>query len=252
MALNNHLECMTGNAYSKAKFDKAVLAVGSTENHGGHLPFGTDTLVSYEIAKEVASRIKGLLVLPALPYGMSEHYSSFPIAISLKSETLIEVLKDILTSLWKHSIRRVIIVNGHDGNIAPIEIATREFKVSHPEIKIAVLEAWWVTAGKLLPKGTFEVWDGLGHAGEGETSIMLALKPELVDMEQARGVVPTLPEEVSLKWTFDELTPYAATGDPTKATREKGKKMKEVLVNYLVNFIKKMDEANWKYGLKKV
>jgi creatinine amidohydrolase len=67
-------------------------------------------------------------------------------------------------------------------------------------------------------------------------------------MKHARGVVPTLPEEISLKWTFDELTPYAATGDPTKATREKGKKMKEVLVNYLVDFIKKMDETDWKYG----
>ena len=252
MASNNFLECMTGNTYSKAKFDKAILAVGSTENHGGHLPFGTDTLVSYEIAKEVASRIKGLLVLPALPYGMSDHYSSFPIAISLRSETLVEMLKDVLTSLWKHSLRRVIIVNGHDGNIAPIETAAREFKVSHPQIKIAVLEAWWITAGKLLPKGTFEVWDGLGHAGEGETSMILALKPELVDMEHARGVVPALPEEVSLKWTFDELTSYGATGDPTKATREKGKKMKQVLVNYLVDFVKKMDEADWKYGVKKV
>jgi len=117
-------------------------------------------------------------------------------------------------------------------------------------VKIAVLEAWWVTAGRLLPPGTFEVWDGLGHAGEGETSIMLALKPELVEMEYAKGRVPDdLPDEMQIKWLFDELTPFGATGDPSKATLEKGRKMKEVLVEYIIKFIKEMDARDWKYGL---
>jgi len=240
-----HLLRLTGHGLEAGGFDKAVLAVGSTESHGLHLPHGTDTLVTSHIAEAVAERVEGLLVLPALPFGMSAHYSSFPVAISLSTETLIHVLKDVFDSLLKHRITRLLIVNGHDGNIPAIEAATREFRTEHPEMRIAVLEAWWVTAGELVPEGTFEVWDGLGHAGEGETSIMLAVAPELVEMEKARGVVPDLPAHVEVKWMFDELTPYAVTGDPTKATVEKGKLMRDALVDLLVDFIEEMDGKDW-------
>ncbi len=239
---------MRAGEFKKGKFDKAIIPIGSTENHGDHLPYGTDTIVALEIAKEVASQVEGLFVVPPLYYGMSEHYSMFPISISLRSETLIEVIKDVLRSLIKHGIKKIFIMNGHDGNIAPIEIASRAIKMEHPDVKIASLDAWWISAGRLLPPDTFEVWDGLGHAGEGETSIMLALKPELVDMSVAKGVVPELPAEVEMKWSFDELTPYGATGDPTKATKEKGEKMKKVLVELIVNFFKEMEEKDWKYG----
>ena len=243
------LERMIGYERRTSKFDKAILAVGATEYHGGHLPYGTDTIVARRLAEEVAKRINGLLVLPPIPYGMSLHYAEFPIAITLTSETLTKVLKNVFASLLKHGIKKVIIINGHDGNIAPIEVATREFKVEHPEMYLCVLEAWWITVKDLLAKGTFEVWDGLGHAGEGETSIMLAMNPELVDMKHAKGVVPKLPFHVQIKWTFKELTPYGATGDPSKATRQKGEKMMKALIDHLVSFIKEMDEKDWKYGI---
>ncbi|HID86340.1 MAG TPA: creatininase family protein [Anaerolineae bacterium] len=244
------MEQLTGRKYREVKFDKVILAVGSAENHGDHLPFGTDTIVSYELALKVAERVPGLLVLPPVTYGMSEHYAHFPLTISLRSETLVAVLKDILRSLLKHGIEKIFILNGHDGNIAPIEVAAREIKVENPRAKIAVLEAWWITAGKLLPPDTFEVWAGLGHGGEGETSVMLALHPELVEMEHAKGRVPEdLPEEVQIKWLFHELTPYGASGDPTKATAEKGRKVVEALVDHIMGFIQQMDAKDWKYDL---
>ncbi len=240
---------MSGYSYEKAGFDKALLCLGSTENHGYHLPLGTDSIVSYELAREVARRVDGMVVLPVVPFGMSENYSNFPVAISLKAETLIEIVNDILSSLMRYGMHKVLIINGHDGNIAPIEVATRRIKVAHPEMKIAVLNAWWVTAGKLLPPNTFEVWDGLGHAGEGETSIVLALRPDLVQMEQSRGIVPDLPQEIEIKWVFNEITPYGVTGDPSKATAEKGKKVKESLVNHVVSFVEEMDSKNWVYKI---
>lgn len=249
MVASKLLECMIGYERRTFKFDKAILAVGATEYHGDHLPYGTDTIVARRLAEEVAKRINGLLVLPPIPYGMSLHYAKFPIAITLTSETLTKVLNDVFASLLKHGIRKLLIINGHDGNIAPIEVATREFKVEHPEMNLCVLETWWITAEELLPKGTFEVWDGLGHAGEGETSIMLAMNPELVDMKHAKGVVPELPSHVQIKWTFEELTPYGATGDPSKATREKGEKMMKALIDHVVSFIKEMDEKGWKYSI---
>lgn len=238
---------MTGHQYAVGKFDKAILAVGSCENHGQHLPLGTDTLVSYMLAKKVAERVEGLLVLPPVTVGFSEHYSHFPFTLSLRSETLVEVLKDILTSVVKNGIKHIFIMNGHDGNIAPIEIASRAVKMQYPEVRVASLDAWWVAAGQLLPPDTFEVWNGLGHAGEGETSIGLSLFGELVEMEYARGVVPDLPTNIEIKWNFAELTDCGATGDPTKATAEKGKKMEEVLVDLVVDFIKKMDACDWDY-----
>jgi creatinine amidohydrolase len=238
---------MNGKAYEESHFDKAIVAIGSTENHGFHLPFGTDTLVSYGICQEVASRIDDMLVLPPLYYGMSEHYQHKPFSISLKSEHLILVLRDILESTYRWGIKKIVIINGHDGNIAPIEIASREFKATCPDVRIVSLDAWWVTAGMLLPKGTFDVWDGLGHAGEGETSICLAMFPELVDMGAAKGVVPNLPPNMEIKWLFSELTSTGATGDPTAATKEKGEMMKAVLIDAVVEFILRLEAIDWRY-----
>jgi creatinine amidohydrolase len=159
------------------------------------------------------------------------------------------VLKDILSSVVKNGINRIFIMNGHDGNIAPIEIASRAVKMDFPQVKIASLDAWWVAAGNLLPAGTFEVWNGLGHAGEGETSIALALFGDLVEMQYARGVVPDhLPEHIEIKWNFAEITDCGATGDPTKATAEKGRKMEEVLVKLVADFINNMDANGWSYN----
>lgn len=236
---------LKGHEYRERGYDKAVLAVGSTEYHGDHLPYGTDTLVAEHLAREASERVEGLLKLPTIPIGMSAHYSSFPIAITLSTETLMHVLKEVFESLKKHGVTRLLIINGHDGNIPAIDAATREYRTLHPEFKIAVLEAWWVAASQLVPEGTFEVWGGLGHAGEGETSMMLRVDPGLVDMDRARGVVPDLPPHVEVKWIFDELTPYGATGDPTKATRRKGELMHDALVGLLVDFITEMDENSW-------
>jgi len=243
---DNQLLRMVGHRLKSGGYDKVVLPLGSTEYHGEHLPFGTDTLVAEHLASEVARRVKGLLMLPPLPYGMSAHYSSFPIAVTLKTETLMHILFEIFDSLRKHDLKHLLIINGHDGNIPAIEAATNEYRTIHPDFKIAVLDAWWVTAGQLLPEDTFEVWDGLGHAGEGETSMMLKVAPDLVDMEKAIGVVPDLPAHIQVKWTFNELTPHGVTGDPTKATKKKGAKMSDALVKHIVEFINAMDKKNWK------
>jgi len=239
---------LTAHGFKEGNFDKAIISVGSCESHGMHMPMGTDTHVAYKLSCEVADQVDGLLVLPPVAFGYSEHYSVAPFTASVKQETLILVLKDILQSLLNCGIKHVFFMNGHDGNIAPIEVAARDFKVTHPEMKIASLNAWWVTAGNLLPEGTFEVWDGLGHAGEGETSIGLSMFGDLMEMEYADGVVPELPPEVDIKWNFAELTDCCATGDPTKGTKEKGDAMRKVVVGACVDFLKKMDACNWDYN----
>lgn len=246
------LEEYTQESFEKAGIDKVILAIGSCECHGGHLPFGCDTYVSHQIGLDVAERLEKTVVAPPLWFGMSQHYRHLPMCLSLSNDTVIKVVTELLESIAFWGIKKVLIVNGHDGNIAPIEIAARDFKVKNPDFCLAVLDAWWVTAGALVPEDTFEVWDGLGHGGEGETSIGLSIFPNLCDMDNAQGQLPDMDDKVKLIWNFEELTKYGASGDPTKATAEKGDTMRRVLTDYLVDFINRMDEQDWKFTVKDI
>ena len=242
------IQHLTAADYRKNPFQKVILPLGSLESHGPHMPFATDALTAWMLAREVAARVEKTAVLPPVPYGMSEHYKNFPFTVSLKFETETAIIRDILESLWREGIYKVFILNGHDGNIAPIEVAARTVKVDHPEMRIVSLGAWWETLADLLPPDFFEVWGGLGHGGEGELSMGLALFPDLCRPELAKGTVPDhLPPYAEVKWLFSELTDSGASGDPTRATREKGIRMKETLIGALVELFMYLDACDWDY-----
>ena len=154
MDKNPHeIQHLTAADYHAAPFEKVILPLGSLESHGPHLPFGTDALTAYLIALEIAGRVPRTAVLPPVNYGMSEHYKEFPFTVSLQFETEIALLRDILESVYREGIRKVFVMNGHDGNIAPIEVAARTAKVAHPDFKIVSLDAWWKMVGDLVPTG---------------------------------------------------------------------------------------------------
>ena len=238
----NELWKMTAHQVKEANFTKAIISIGSCEAHGQHIAEGCDTLVAYKLSKQIADQVDGMMVIPPITIGYSAHYDSFPFSLTLSYDTTIAVLYDTIESVLRNGINHIFIMNGHDGNIAPIEIASRKIKEKYPDAQIAALTQWWVAAGNLLPKDTFEVWDGLGHAGEGETSIAYWCEPEY-----ATCVVPNLPSEVEIKWDFSELTDTAQTGDATKGTAEKGKKMNDVIVEHVVKTLKELDATDWKY-----
>jgi len=227
----------------------AILVFGACENHGDHMPFGSDFIFPTEIAKRLASKVNNVIVLPAIPYGVSLHHDQFQMTMSINPESLVGVISDLLSSLIQNKIRRVLIINGHDGNIGPIEVAARSIKNKHPEMTIACLESWWILVGQ-LKKDLFEVWSGLGHGGEAETSAILAVRPDLVNMVSApKEVIPKLPENIRIFWKFDELTSTGATGAPQKASIEKGNEILQMLEDLLLSFIKEMELSDWKYGL---
>jgi creatinine amidohydrolase len=227
----------------------AILVFGACENHGDHMPFGSDFIFPTAIAKRLATKVNNVIVLPAIPYGVSLHHDQFQMTMSINPETLVGVISDLLSSLIQNKIRRVLIINGHDGNIGPIEVAARSIKNKHPEMTIACLESWWILVGQ-LKKDLFEVWSGLGHGGEAETSAILAVRPDLVNMESApKEVIPKLPENIRIFWKFDELTSTGATGAPQKASIEKGNEILQMLEDLLLSFIKEMELSDWKYGL---
>jgi creatinine amidohydrolase len=230
----------------------AILAFGACENHGGHMPFGSDFIFPMELAKRIAakSKKKNIIILPAVPYGVSLHHNEFQMTMSLEPRTLEMIIEDLFNSIIKNGIRRILVINGHDGNIAPIESAARTTKNRHPAVVIACLEAWWISIGEIT-KGLFDVWHGLGHGGEAETSTMLAVRPDLVDMNYAPDeVIPKLPsDKIRIYWKFDELTNSGATGAPKKATAQKGEMAIKALEGILLTFLSDMDRSGWRYGL---
>lgn len=243
----NELFKMTAHQVKEGNFKKAILAIGSCEAHGQHIAEGCDTLVSYKLSKQVADRMDDMLVLPPITVGYSGHYDSFPFTLTLSYDTTTQVIYDIIESCIRQGIDHIFLMNGHDGNIAPIEVASRKIKEVYPQAQIAALTQWWVAAGDLLPEDTFEVWGGLGHAGEGETSIAYHLFGDWCEPELATSVVPDLPEYLDIKWDFSELTDTAQTGDATKATAEKGKMMNDAIVEYVVKTLKELDARDWKF-----
>ena len=230
----------------------AILVFGACENHGDHMPFGSDFIFPLELAKRIVARSKkkNIIILPPIPYGVSLHHNEFQMTMSLESNTLEMIIENLFDSIIKNGIRRILVINGHDGNIAPIESAARATKNRHSDVVVACLEAWWVLVGQITTN-IFEVWDGLGHGGEAETSTMLAVRPDLVNMKHApKEVIPKFPSDrVRIYWKFDELTNTGATGSPQKATVEKGVRALKALEDTLLSFIDDMNRANWRYGL---
>ena len=124
----NELWKMTAHQVKEGNFKKAVLAVGACEAHGQHLAEGCDTIVSYKLGKAIADELGDMLVLPPIPVGYSGHYDSFPFTLTLQYDTVTQVIYDIVESVLRNGIDTIMIINGHDGNIAPIEVASRKIK----------------------------------------------------------------------------------------------------------------------------
>lgn len=242
----------------------AILVTGACENHGDHMPFGSDFIFPMRLVEKVVDDISknnnitsiqnknNFIILPAIPYGVSSHHNKFQMTMSLEPSTMMSILEDIFSSLIKNGIKKILIINGHDGNIAPIEIASRKVKNETPDVIISCLESWWVIVGQ-KNKELFEVWDGLGHGGEAETSAMLYTRPDLVNIIQASDqIIPNLPNDtIRIYWKFNELSNTGITGAPKKASVEKGQKIFEILKDIIISFISDMENRDWKYGVLK-
>ena len=159
-----------------------------------------------------------------------------------------------MESLINNGIKHILILNGHDGNIPALEIAARKVKDRYKEAVLVYLPAWWELTGAKMGED-FEVWNGLGHGGEGETSITMAVRPDLVDLEYAESQIPEDVIELSqfstIIWDIKEVTSTGATGDSTKATREKGEKMLDCVTDYIVDLIRELEKKHWNYDYRK-
>ena len=208
-----------------------MLPVGSLEQHGPHLPTLTDTVSAHATAVAAARLLDGAppaLVLPGLWTGMSEHHLPFGGMISLNFDEFRGVLRGVARSLRAVGFGRLIVVNGHGGNIDPLAVACRELAVEFG-FPIVSTTPWFLAAeavAKIMESDT-----GPKHACEGETSLMMAIAPEIVrtdNLDEAMRQRPeprTLPKGVARFQSFSERAPVTGTwGDPRSATPDKGRR----------------------------
>jgi creatinine amidohydrolase len=170
-----------------------VVPLGATEQHGPHLPTGTDFFHAEWVARDAATRVADripIVVTPTLPFGSSEHHFPFGGTISFPSAVYLDAVGAIVESLVRDGFTKIFLVNGHGGNHELIQVAARDAALRLP-VAVAA-SSWWNAAWEvLLDAGAHEVGRLPGHAGGFETSLVMAMHPSLVDSDRMPDRQPT-------------------------------------------------------------
>ena len=215
-----------------------VLPVGATEQHGPHLPLGTDFLIVEHITREAAREVRStvdVLVTPTLSVGSSHHHLPFGGTISLSTERYYGALSDMVGSLIESGFHRVFILNGHGGNHEIIQLVVRDLALKHP-VNLGAA-SYWDLAREAVAELEFDLHGRFpGHAGVFETSVIMALRPDLVDEprphrtpeELARTIVP--PDEFRAERHGFWLSIDGYTDSPDLASPEWGQRLLGVIV----------------------
>ncbi|MBN9063602.1 MAG: creatininase [Rhizobiales bacterium 65-9] len=223
----------------------AILPAGSLEQHGPHLPVITDTAsasaAAIRAAREVSHDVP-VAVLPGLWLGMSEHHLPFGGTISLDFSAYREIIRNIARSLKAAGFSRLLIVNGHGGNIEPLAVIVRELAVEF-SLPIVATTPWMLAAKEI--SAIFENGSGPMHACEGETSVMLTIAGDLVrrdkfeDAMRQRPAPVDAPAGFSRFYSFPERAAVTGVrGDPRAASAEKGERFLAIQTRELVAAIR--------------
>jgi len=222
----------TSKEMKDSKIDTAILPIGAIEQHGPHLPLGTDWMFADEAAKRVAEKLGNCYLLPAIPYGNSQEHLDFPGTVTLKPSTLAQMVRDIVLSLYLNGIKKMIIIQGHGGNWI-VKPTLRELNLEYPDLKI-------VHGGPMAEK-PLDI-----HAGDKETAFVLYIDEELVKKKDMVDSVPDTTQEYLDYVGMKALSKHGNWGKPSQATKEKGEEFVETYVDKTYSYIKetfaKLDE----------
>jgi len=224
-----------------SKNDLAILPIGSTEQHGPANPLGTDFLLAKAIAEETAKRTD-VLSLPVIPFGVSPHHKQFWGTIFISAGTFKRYVREVCLSLRFHGVRKIVIVNGHGGNLAALKELARSLR--EKRVFVTVFQ-WWPAAGKLLPE--LFTPEERGHAGAEETSMNLFLQTGLVNMGKAVDTEPRKHElqveGLTLPLDTADETVSGVYGKSTTASADKGRVVFETVVSELARHVSMLKEA---------
>lgn len=214
----------------KKKSNQIIIPIGSLEQHGPHLPVSTDTIIIEHLAKNIAKKIQSLYI-PAITFGISfEHEPLFN--ISLSHTTFSNLIGDICVSLAKYGIKNIILLNGHHGNMGAMYYIAQH--VSHKitsDTRLNFINYW-------------NLMNDFDHAGEIETSLVLAINTKFVKMKLARANTKEI-DRSKIAYTslasnpgfFPKITGNGVWGDPTKASITKGRSLLDHLIKKLEHTI---------------
>lgn len=216
----------------------AYIPFGSTEEHGSHLPLSTDTIQAYEVGKKAALQIP-LFVAPPIHYGYCRSTACHPGTISIRTITLKCLLKDIVASLRSHGIRNFVVLTGHAGGAhrMALQDAGEELIARFADIRMAVVTEYELASRE--GRGLVET-AGDSHAGEIETSRILHSHPQLVK-GSGTPEFPAFPPGGILVRQKRKYWPGGVWGDPTRATADKGRKLEELVVNKVVELVRRLE-----------
>jgi len=227
------------------------------EQHGHHLPLLTDTMGCIEIARRAEQELGDAAVfLPMFWVGASDHHLGFPGTVSLHNATYTQVISDILESLIGSGFRRIVLLNAHGGNVGPGSAAMYEVEMRHRDEQNLwlVMATWFSLAAPEIAEIECLEQKRVTHACELETSMILALRPELVRLEAARGAHTPFPSQfysqdssrpsrVTVQRPFEFKSETGALGHPELGTAEKGEALLQAGVDQVVACIQEI--ASW-------
>jgi creatinine amidohydrolase len=238
------------NAYERNVI--CVLPIGAIEQHGPHLPVATDTLIAEAIGSELDAACDGaLLVMPTINLTLSQHHLAFAGTLTVDHETFRATLMQVLGSASTHGFRRFFVLNAHGGNIAQGAATIEALATTLPLCEI-VFATWFRAAANELRPLVEGEYPAVGHACEFETSLIMAIRPDLVDRAAIAddGIAPASPllrgdmlsgARVAHSLSFDRITNTGVWGRPTFASADKGRK----ILNATIPVLKELLVAQW-------
>jgi creatinine amidohydrolase len=208
----------------------AILAFGALEQHGPHLPLSTDTIMATELAARVADATDGWL-LPAVPYGYTWGNDGFAGTLSLSFDTVRSLTGDLCRALQRQGFPCLIVINGDFGNQAPLHQAARDAR-ERAGWPVLILDYPGLAEAAVQVCETQPAAPGFYHADEVETSVVLALRPDLVHLDRATIAYPRMPDTLgATPIGLDRLSPTGVFGDPRPADAAKGQQLLELLTD---------------------
>jgi creatinine amidohydrolase len=205
-----------------------LLPVGATEQHGPHLPVGTDTIIATALCDAAASS-GGAVVMPSLPVGASWwHGTELGGTLALAGEKVAELAVECIRWAAHTGLRRILFVNGHVGNTAPMWLACDRLRFERPDLRVGVLE-WWRLTPSIATEVTTDAEDW--HAHRAETALMLAIAPQLVDLTAAKTADDEdRTADLIFRYSVAQVSKTGVTGRPSQATPELGARLWDEVV----------------------
>ena len=218
-----------------------VAPIAACEQHSHHLPSITDTVLVTGVADGVEAALKDVVLqLPTLWLGASHHHLRFGATLSASVDIHVDILCEIVEPLLADGYRRLLILNGHGGNIDTMQMALRRLQPRYPD-RILCAASYWDLAARELASLAEGPRKSMGHACEFETSMMLALRPDLVRREEIQNDLPIEDEALRGLYLAEDMfqrTDHGAVGYPELATAEKGKRFLAASVERTVEVVK--------------